>query len=138
MHPIFTVGVLVIHDGRVLLVSHREGAGNLTGTYGLPSGHLEKDEKEKTAAVRELREETGIVLTEEDLIEYPNDVWTADIKRKDGKVYTFSIKVFVAKRFGGELRESDETTPEWVDIAKLNEYNLLPNVKEIIMKEVKW
>lgn len=138
MKPIFTVGVLVIKDGKVLLVSHNEAAGNLNGTYGLPSGHLEKDEDEKIAAVRELFEETGIIVEHENLIEYPNDIWIADIKRKDGKTYTFQIKVFVAKTFSGSLRESEETTPEWIEIAKLDEYNLLPNVKEIIMREVQW
>lgn len=138
MKPIFTVGVLVVQDGKVLLVSHNEGAGNLTGTYGLPSGHLEKDEEEKTAAARELREETGIIVSEEDLIEYPNDIWTADIKRKDGKTYTFQIKIFVAKTFTGLLKSSEETTPEWIEIGKLDEYNLLPNVKEIVLKEVRW
>ena len=138
METIFSVGVLIIKDGKVLLVRHGESAGHLTGVYGLPAGRLNKDEDEKIAAVRELFEETGIVVSEEDLIEYPNDIWTADIKRKDGTIKTFQIKVFVCKKWSGELAKTEETTPEWVEIAKLDEYNLLPNVKEIVMREVRW
>ena len=135
---IHTVGVLILQDKKVLLVRHGEDAGHINGTYGLPAGRLEKDEDEKTAAIRELKEETGLDVQSEDLVEYPSDVWTADIKRKDGNIYTFQIKVFVAKHFSGVLKSGNETTPEWVEIAKLDDYNLLPNVKEIIMKEVKW
>lgn len=138
MNPVFTVGVLIIKDGKVLLVRHGESAGHLTGVYGLPAGRLNKDEDEKVAAMRELTEETGLLTTPDDLTEYPNDIYTADIKRKDGKTYTFQIKVFVAKTFIGLLKHSEETTPEWIEIGKLDEYNLLPNVKEIVLKEVRW
>ncbi|MEN9407026.1 MAG: hypothetical protein RLZZ455_242 [Candidatus Parcubacteria bacterium] len=135
---IFSVGVLILQDKKVMLVRHGEDAGHINGTYGLPAGRLEKDENERTAAVRELKEETGLNVLPEDLIEYPSDVWTADIKRKDGKTSTFQIKVFVAKHFSGVLTAGGETTPEWVEIEKLDEYNLLPNVKEIVLREVRW
>ena len=138
MEVIQSVGVLIIQDGKVLLVRHGEDAGHINGTYGLPAGRLEKDENERTAAMRELKEETGLDVLPEDLIEYPSDVWKAEITRKDGSVNTYQIKVFVCKRFSGTLKASRETTPDWVEIAKLDEYNLLPNVKEIIMREIRW
>ncbi|MDP3941786.1 MAG: NUDIX domain-containing protein [bacterium] len=138
MELILTVGVLIIKEGNVLLVRHGERAGHLTGVYGLPAGRIEKGENEKNAAVRELLEETGLVASSEDLTEYPNDVYTADIKRKDGTTKRFQIKVFICRHWSGALRGSDEATPEWVEIAKLDEYNLLPNVKEIVLREVRW
>jgi len=138
MEVIQSVGVLLSQDGKVLLVRHGEDAGHVTGTYGLPAGRLEKEENERAAAMRELKEETGLEVLPEDLIEYPSDVWKAEIKRKDGSVNTYQIKVFVCKRFTGTLKGSSETTPEWVEITKLDKYNLLPNVKEIIMREIRW
>lgn len=44
------------------------------------------------------------------------------------------MKVFVCRSFSGTLRATDETKPEWVEIAFLEQYKLLPNVKEIVMR----
>lgn len=56
----FTVGVgaLVVEDGRVLLIHRRHAAP--TGSWLIPGGYIEQDERIDTAAIRELREETGL------------------------------------------------------------------------------
>ncbi|MGH2534201.1 MAG: NUDIX hydrolase [Thermomicrobiales bacterium] len=54
----FTVAVLVVHDGRVLLHWHRKLARWLP-----PGGHIEPDELPDEAALREVREETGVEAT---------------------------------------------------------------------------
>lgn len=58
--------VMFIRDGRVLLM-RRANTSYHSGDYGLPSGHLEKDEPAITAAIREVKEEVGIRLTEDQL-----------------------------------------------------------------------
>lgn len=134
-----TVGVIVFNDKKqVLLVRHTKAAGNLTGMYGLPAGRLEEGESEKTAALRELLEESGLLAKEEDLIEFPNDIPIANIKRKDGTVAKFSITPFIAKNYLGDLKKSEEGEPEWVDVLELSEYMLLPNVETIINNAVKY
>ena len=133
-----TVGVLIIKDAKVLLVKHGKSAGHLTGTYGLPAGRIEKNEGERVAAIRELQEETGLITSERELIEYPGDVYTATIERKDSVPKTYAMKVFQCRNYSGELKSSDETTPEWVEIEKLDSYKLLPNVEEIVLKETRW
>ena len=125
-----TAGVLIYRDQEVVLVRHGTAAGHLTGVYGLPSGSLEEGETELEAAVRELEEETGLTTSQKDLVELP-ETYTAEIQRKDG-VKKFSLKVFLCKRFSGELKETEETTPEWVKISDLKKYKLLPNVEEIV------
>jgi 8-oxo-dGTP diphosphatase len=125
-----TAGVLIYRDQEVLLVRHGTAAGHLTGVYGLPSGSLKEGETELEAAVRELEEETGLTTSQKDLVELP-ETYTAEIQRKDG-VKKFSFKVFLCKRFSGELKETEETTPEWVKISDLKKYKLLPNVEEIV------
>lgn len=134
------VGVLVFKDDTVLLVEHLEGAGHLTGTYGLPSGRLEKDEKYIIAAIRELQEETGIITTENDLIEYSENVYTATLQRKGGTTVESSIKIFVCKQFSGEIRGSIETLPKWIKISEIAKYrnNLLPNVEKMIKDGLKY
>ncbi|QIN83700.1 NUDIX domain-containing protein [Rubrobacter tropicus] len=51
----FTVAVFVVRDGKVLLHHHRK-----LGMWLPPGGHIERDELPDEAAVREVREETGV------------------------------------------------------------------------------
>lgn len=51
----FTVAIFVVHQGKVLLVLHR----NL-GKWLPLGGHIELDEEPETAARREAREESGL------------------------------------------------------------------------------
>lgn len=50
-----SAGGLVVHGRRILLISTREGR-----RWQLPKGHLEEGETSEQAALREVREETGI------------------------------------------------------------------------------
>lgn len=138
MDIILSVGILVIQGKKVLLVRHEEAASHQTGTYGLPSGRLEENETHRQAAVRELLEETGLTTSETDLIDYPSNHFFADIKRKSGKIEKFSWKVFICNKYSGQLRPTAEVTPEWVEIDRLKDYNLLPNVLEAVERELKW
>ncbi len=52
------VGAAVVRDGRVLLV--QEAAGPHAGTWSFPKGVVEPGETVEAAALRELREETGL------------------------------------------------------------------------------
>ncbi len=130
MEPIKTAGVAIIEEGTILLVRHRESAGNQTGIYGVPAGKIQSGETERQAAARELFEETGLTTLPEDLIELPT-VQVAEIQRKDG-LKLFSLKTFLADAYAGVLKESAETTPEWIPIAELKGYKLLPSVEKIV------
>lgn len=129
---VLSIAVLIIKGNKVLLVKHKDGAQHLTGTYGLPGGRLNEGEDEITASVREISEETGLETTKEDLKEFPNNFYYATIERKNGSFLKFSWKVFLCQRYKGELKESDETFPEWVGIDMLDSLNLLPNIKEAV------
>jgi 8-oxo-dGTP pyrophosphatase MutT (NUDIX family) len=130
-----TVGIIIIRNGMVLLVKHGEAAGHLDGKYGLPAGRIEADESLKEAARRELKEETGLEVDLNDLI-LLSGVWFADVERKDG-IKQFSLQVFFADKFCGQLGGSVETVPVWINIDSLDEYDLLPNVYDIVAKGVK-
>jgi len=129
MKPIPSVAVLIIKDDEVLLVKHTEKAGHVTGTYGLPSGRIDENETERKAAVRELLEETGLRTKEDNLIEFPKNFDVADLERKGGKKLKFGWRVFLCRDYKGEIKESEESVPQWVEIEKLDQYNLLPNIK---------
>jgi mutator protein MutT len=136
---IATVGILVFRNKNkeVLLVKHGEKAGHLTDSYGLPAGRIELNEKEIEAAKRELEEETGLKTSTSDLLELSYEFNIAEIKRKDGSMFC-SWKVFICKSFSGELKSSEETTPEWVRIEELSKFWLIGNVDLAVKEGLKY
>lgn len=73
------VGCLVECDGKILLL-HRHEHKSEGGKWGIPAGKIDKEDINKESAlVREIFEETGLSIKEEDLnfhrtffVEYPN------------------------------------------------------------------
>jgi 8-oxo-dGTP diphosphatase len=58
METVRAAGVVCFRDGQVLLI--RRSAPPRAGEWSLPGGRLEKDEAPEAAALRELKEETGV------------------------------------------------------------------------------
>lgn len=138
MDIIPTTGVVVFNTNKqVLLVEHISGASHIAGTFGLPAGRIEEDETAQQAAFRELQEETGITTELHHLHKLPKE-YEAKIKRKDGTTKLFTFTVFVCTKYKGELKESEETMPRWIDADKLDGLNLLPNVKEAILESIQF
>jgi mutator protein MutT len=130
-----TAGVLIVKNEKVLLVKHGETAEHLNGKYGLPAGRIQPNENIKEAACRELREETGLDADPDGLIRLPGE-WFAAIERKNG-AKQFALTVFLADKFKGQISGNAETTPEWINTDSLDEYDLLPNVENIIKEGLK-
>lgn len=57
------VGAIVLHDGKLLVVKDRFSIG-----YKLPGGHIDKNETLKAAVKREIKEETGVDIEFESII----------------------------------------------------------------------
>ena len=76
------VGCVMQHDDKILLLL-RSAKGTDPSLWGIPAGKVEEDESDIEAVIREVQEETGIYLSEEDIeyighlpIEY--DTFTVD------------------------------------------------------------
>lgn len=131
-----SVGIIVFNGGKVLLVKNLASSSHAKEIHGLPAGKVDPGETEVHAAMRELREETGLITTEADLHEFPNNYYIASIALKDG-VSEWGFRVFLCKRYSGEIQSSRDTAPEWVTIQDLDNYTLLPNVKVAILEGLK-
>jgi mutator protein MutT len=59
--------VLLIRNEDEILLQRRFNTGYKDGEYGLPAGHIEHSETATACAVREMREEIGVVIDAQDL-----------------------------------------------------------------------
>jgi 8-oxo-dGTP diphosphatase len=67
------VAVLVRHGEQVLL-THRKGSHG-AGTWAPPGGHLDMGESYEDCAIREVREETGVTISEPRFLAVTNDIF---------------------------------------------------------------
>ncbi|MDD3647378.1 MAG: NUDIX hydrolase [Candidatus Dojkabacteria bacterium] len=131
---VLTVGTVILDKEKVLLVRHTKNASHLTGTYGLPAGKVEPGETIIAAAIREVREETGLQVDKKNISRLPTS-YCAIIKQKDMQKRMIYI-VYYANEFAGQIKDSQENEPEWIEIDKLDSINLLPNVHDAINEAV--
>jgi 8-oxo-dGTP pyrophosphatase MutT (NUDIX family) len=85
-------GVAIVYDAKILLVHPANGSW-VKPVMGIPKGGVEEGEDLLDAALRELREETGIELSPDKL---ESQVESIDIFNKDGK-YQHSLHYFVCR-----------------------------------------
>ncbi|MBF6149360.1 NUDIX hydrolase [Nocardia nova] len=116
-------------DGRILLIRRTDN-----DRYSIPGGGMELGETVADAVVREVEEETGVLVRATTLVgvfSNPNHVIAYD----DGEVrQEFSI-CFAAEPIGGELRSSSESKEVlWVDPADIAGLDIHPSVRERIRK----
>ena len=97
----------------VLLGLKRTGFG-LGKIVGI-GGHVEPGESDAEAVVREVWEEAGITVLEEDLAHAGVVEFVFPAKPE----WNMSCRLFTTRRWEGEPAESREITPEWFDAAEL-------------------
>ncbi|MBU1132749.1 MAG: NUDIX domain-containing protein [Patescibacteria group bacterium] len=128
-----TVGVVAFDKTleKVLLVKHLAKAEHESDKYGIPAGRLESNQTLAENAIRELKEETGLISENNALEKLPFE-YEADIPRKDGFTKHFRLETFLCKGFSGDLVGDDENEPVWTSLEQLNSLDLLPNVRKIV------
>lgn len=99
--PKVGVGVMVVVDGRLLLV--RRVMNPEQGKWSLPAGFVDRDEDPAETAVRETREETNLHVAIESVLDV---FYNAP---QDGASSTIFI-LYRARLLGGELRAGDDAS----------------------------
>jgi 8-oxo-dGTP diphosphatase len=118
--PLVGVGAVIVEDGRVLLV--RRGTEPMLGQWSLPGGMLEVGESLTAGVVREVREETGLMVEPLELVELLDR-----IHREGERVrYHYVIADYLCRVVGGELiAASDADAVRWVERAEWNSHSAL-------------
>ena len=101
MEEVELTNMCMVCDGKGnVLVQNKKGDRTWHG-WNFPGGHVEQGEFVTPSVIREVREETGLT------IENPKLCGIKEFhKEQDGK--RFIVFLYVASRFSGELRSSDE------------------------------
>ena len=107
--------VIFDRKGRLLLQQRSDG-----GQWGLPGGSVEIGESVKAAVVREVREETGLVVVPRRLVGVYSDPGLQVIRYPDGNVWHYVTICFECAVRGGELTLCDETLAlDWFSPGRL-------------------
>ncbi len=118
--PLVGVGAVIVQDGRVLLI--RRGTEPLLGQWSLPGGTLELGESLIGGVIREVSEETGLMVEALELVELLDRI------HRDGESvrYHYVIADYLCRVVGGNLKAaSDADAVRWVERAEWNGHSAL-------------
>jgi len=117
--PIATVGGLIVHDdGEILLIR----TAKWSGKWGTPGGKIDYGETMEQAFVREVAEETGLALTDPEIVLVQDAVFSPEFHSKKhfllvnlrGRVHTKAV------RLNYEAQDYAWVTPEAALAMELN------------------
>lgn len=130
--PILAVSAAIIRDGNVLIVLRgRPPAQNI---YTLPGGAVEAGETLHEAVIREVREETALVIEPVTLAGHREVIQRDGANRVERH---FVILCFASRWIAGEPVPNDEITEaRWRDPAELSGLRTTDGLAEIVAQAV--
>ena len=128
--PLVGVGAIIIEGDRVLLVKRAHPP--IQGQWSIPGGVLEVGEMVREAAVREAREETGLVVEPGELL----GIYDRILRDPEQRVqYHYVLIDFLCRPVGGELlAASDAAEVRWFRREELSPLQLAEDTLEVIGK----
>jgi len=127
--PVELTTMCMVYDGDKVLVQDRVDPDWPGVTF--PGGHVESGESFVAAAIREVYEETGLVVESLQLCGIKE--W----ENEDGSRYI--VFFYKTNRFSGELKSSSEGNVYWTDLESLRQQKLSLDFEqhlEIFLKDV--
>lgn len=119
---VFTNMCMIYDDNGNVLVQDRKDP-NWPGV-AFPGGHVERDESFVESVIREVLEETGLV------VESPRLCGVKQFRDRYGSRYV--VFLFKTNKFYGQIKSSDEGEVFWAKRSDLHRYNLVDGFKEML------
>ena len=128
--PFVGIGAVIIVDDRVVLVKRAHPP--IQGEWSIPGGVLEVGELVRDAAIREAREETGLMVEPGELL----GVFDRVLRDPEQRVqYHYVLIDFLCRVVGGELHAaSDAAEVRWFKREELPALKLAEDTQEVILK----
>jgi ADP-ribose pyrophosphatase YjhB (NUDIX family) len=128
--PLVGVGAVIIEENQVLLVKRAHPP--IQGQWSIPGGVLEVGELIREAAIREAREETGLIVEAGDLL----GVYDRVLRNAEQRVqYHYVLIDFLCRKVGGALAAADDAAEvRWFTRDELPALHLAEDTQDVIQK----
>lgn len=132
--PIAGVGAVILAIDKRQVVLIRRGQEPLKGAWSLPGGAVELGETLQEAVIREVLEETGLMVKPIRILKAFDRIH----RDSDGRVrYHYVLVDFLCHVFEGTLLAgSDAAEVCWVDAADLARFALAPLTADVILQGI--
>lgn len=117
MKEIIVVAALIKKEDKILIAKRSTGDKNVLEKWEFPGGKVEKDEDEKVAIEREIKEEFELKIKAEKYI-------TNNICNYPTKV--IDLRLYRCKYISGDFKLHDHSEYVWVDANNILDYDLAP------------
>ena len=119
---------MVHRRGRVLLVKRRNPPNE--GKWALPGGLVELGEAVQDAAIREIKEETGLAVRIEGLLDVQTDLHTDERSRIE---YHYVLVDYLARPVSGSIRLNSESSDSgWFTRGQLGRLAMSRGTKAVL------
>lgn len=128
--PLVGVGAIIIHQSKILIVKRANEPAK--GLWSVPGGVVELGEQLHKAIKREVKEETGLEVDIERLIEAVDNIIFDD----EGRIqYHYVLLDYLCQLRGGVLKAADDVHEiQWVPLRALQSLPITSSLNRVIAK----
>ena len=128
--PVLAVAAIIVDNGEILLVKRANEPAR--GKWSPPGGVVELGESLVDAVKREVREECGLEVQVDRLLD------VVEVVRRDSKGrirFHYVILDYLAHPTGGELRPGEDASEvRWIPLRELGNYEITHSLRELVEK----
>ena len=128
--PLIGVGAIIMNRNKMLIVKRANEPAK--GLWSVPGGVVELGEQLHEALKREVKEETGLEVSEPRLVDVVNYIRFGE---KDGVKYHYVIIDYIVTSKGGKVNAaSDADDLKWVPFQEVEKYNLTESFRRFFQR----
>jgi len=126
--PVLAVAAIIVDNGEILLVKRANEPAR--GKWSPPGGVVELGESLVDAVKREVREECGLEIEVDGLLD------VVEVVRRDSKGrirFHYVILDYLARPTGGELRPGEDASEvRWIPLRELENYEITQSLRKLV------
>ena len=128
--PLIGVGAIIIHQSKILIVKRANEPAK--GLWSVPGGVVELGEHLYEAIKREVKEETGLEVDIERLVDAVDNI----VLDEAGRIqYHYVLLDYLCRLRGGVLEAADDVQEiQWVPLKALQSLSITSSLNRVIAK----